>query len=96
MNRFTSEEQIIKLIDKFRGDIAGLNQQAAELDHLADCLKTTAESHRIPRLRERAETIRNQVAWREGRLKTLGEKLAEFRTPQLPIIDNGDTSIPTA
>ena len=30
----------------------------------------------------------------ERRIPYLGEKLAEFRTLQLPVIDNGDPSIP--
>lgn len=96
MNRFTSEQEILDLIDKYRLEIDDLKKRADSRDHLADCLKSTEEAHRIPGIRDSADQIRNGCEWRIGRLKTLGEKLSEMRTPQLPGADNGDTSVPTS
>lgn len=96
MKRFTSKEEIVFLIDKYTSEMLDLARQAESKDHLADCLRTTEESHRIPRLREAAEKIRSQREWRNGRLRTLGEKLSEFQTPTLPGVGITDTSIPSS
>ena len=95
MKRFETERQIIVLIDKYREQIAAIKGAAEAKDHLADCLRTTEESNRIPELRAAGETLRARVKWMEGRLETLGQKLSEIRTPQLPGVDNGDNSVTT-
>lgn len=96
MKRFHSEAEILVQIDRYKCLIAEINGAAENKDHLADMLKTTSEASRIPDLRKEAEHIRSRAKWMEGRLKTLGDKLSEFRTPQLPVVDNGDPSIPTS
>lgn len=96
MKRFTSKEQIIELIDKFKQQRGDMCLRVHDLEFLASRLLGTCESHRITSIRDQAEKIRAQISWRETRLKNLGEKLSEFQTPQLPGVDNGDSSIPTS
>lgn len=96
MKRFTSAAQIIDLIDKFKAQHDEMCIRVHDLEFLSSRLLGTCEQHRITTIREQAEKIRAQISWRETRLKNLGEKLSEFQTPQLPGVDNGDSSIPTS
>jgi hypothetical protein len=93
--RFESSGEIVALIDEYHTEISDIQSQIASKNHLADCLRSTEEAHRIPELRKRSESLSNGIAWREGRLLTLKDKLAEFKTPQIPAMDDGDKSIPS-
>ncbi len=95
MKRFNTEQEILDKIDKYHLEMRWLDGKAESKDHLADSLRGTEEANRIEQLRKDAETIRNERKWREGRLESLKQQLAVFRTPQLAGVDNGDPSIPT-
>lgn len=95
MKRFSSPDEILALIDTYHKEMWSLSTKADEIDHLADQLRGTSEAHRIEGLRQQSDKIRKQVLWREARLRTLGDRLAEIQTPQLAAIDNGDNSIPS-
>ena len=96
MKRFTNQQQIVDLIDKFNAENKRFCVLAHDLDFLSSRLAGTMEYHRVEQVRRQADDIRRQISWRETRLKNLGDKLSEFQTPQLPGVDNGDTSIPTS
>lgn len=91
--RYHSEEQILALIDKFRTQAADLERKANENDERADALRGTSESCNIEGLRAIAEKQRKGISWRLTRIQTLGELLAVMRTPKLPALDDGDTSV---
>lgn len=93
--RFTSEQEIIELIDKYKAEEAAFMKDASEDDILADNLRYTKEASRISGLRDEAEKKRTQAAWRRGRLETLKQKLGEFRSGLLPECGD-DTSVQTA
>lgn len=95
MKRFTSEEEITSLIDRFNHDIVALDESIDSKDHLADSLRPTEEAWRIDGIREKIERLKKQVDWRRTRIKNLGHTLATFRTPLLPTIE-GDNSVPTS
>jgi hypothetical protein len=92
--RFTTKDEIIALIDKYKAEHAKMCVRVHDLEFLSSRLLGTCEQHRVSSIREQADKIRAQISWRETRLGNLGEKLAEFQTPQLPGVDNGDVSIP--
>ena len=92
--RFTTKDEIIVLIDKYKAEHAAMCVRVHDLEFLVNRLLGTCEQSRVSGLREQAEKIRAQISWRETRLGNLGEKLSEFQTPQLPGVDNGDVSIP--
>ncbi len=96
MKRFTSAEQIITLIDRYKAEVVKITQKFSDKTHLAKQLSGTCEWQRVQPLRDEADYCLKQISWRETRLKNLGDKLSEFQTPQLPGVDNGDTSIPTS
>lgn len=96
MKRFTSEEEIIQLIDRFNTEIVALGESVDSKEHLADSLRSTEEAWRIDGIRERVSRLKKQIDWRHTRVQNLGHTLAEFRTPQLPGVDNGDRSVPTS
>ena len=91
--RFDHERQITDLIDQYIREKEELLEDAAADDHLADVLRDTKEAHRIARIRNDADAKRKRAKWRDGRLETLKEKLAEFRTKQLPgLSDDGSVA----
>lgn len=92
--RFTTKDEIVAMIDKYKAEHAEMCPIEHGLELLAIRLIGTCEEYRIPNLRAQAEKIRAKISWRETRLQNLGEKLSEFMTSQLPGIDNGDLSIP--
>lgn len=94
MKRFTTEEEILEVIDTYHQEMLSLSFSADSKDQLADKLRDTEEAYRIEGLRQQSYKLRKQVLWREARLVTLGERLSVMRTPQLVGVDNGDTSIP--
>lgn len=95
MPRFTTEKEITDLIDQYIKEQAELRADADSDDVLADALRMTKEAGRIRGLRDGAEQKRKQAAWREGRLRTLKSKLAEFRTIELPSCET-DGSVTTS
>lgn len=92
--RFTTKDEIVAMIDKYKAEHAAMCVRVHDLEFLANRLLGTCEQHRMSTIRDQAERIRAQISWRETRLQNLGEKLSEFMTSQLPGIDNGDLSIP--
>jgi hypothetical protein len=92
--RYHTEQSIIKRIDKYHDkhqstmvEIAALDQQIAALK-VQDALphKISAKMDVIERLEKRDERIIR-------RLNRLKEKLAEFRTPLLSFVNDGDQSV---
>lgn len=81
---FKDESEILALIDRYHLDIQEINAKVSDTSQLADHLRGTCESSRIPGLRADCDRMSNEVAWREGRLDTLKEILAEYRTLPLP------------
>lgn len=79
MKRYETEQQIIADIDDAHKKLAALESQVAKLDH------GSFEEQRL------LVTIGNL---KSKRLVYLKQKLGEFRTPQLPTLDNGDRSVP--
>jgi len=96
MKRFTTKEQIIRLIDAYAQDNIRLMWHIQDLENLANRLVGTIEYHRVAGIRDRADVAKKKMSWRETRLKNLGDKLSEFQTPMLPGVDDGDQSIPTS
>ena len=94
--RFKSEAEIVELIDQYRHDIAETNGVIDDLEQLITALRTTCEAYRIMGLRQDIERHTRQVAWREGRLETLKQALAEFLTAPIPGVIDGDTSVAAA
>jgi len=88
--KFKDEAEVIALIDKYLKDIASTMASIRDKDHLADQLRNTCEASRIPGLRAEVETMHVEIAWREGRLETLKEILAEFRTLELPFDEKAE------
>ena len=93
MKRYTTEEQIIKDIDKCYAKAAALSKEAEDLDRIADELfkyPDAVEDAKLKRsdagrMRLTANNLLNKKA------KKLGEKLSEFRTATLSFTD--DTSV---
>lgn len=89
-NKFESEEEVIRLIDKYREDIKSDLTHIEQYNELADSLRLTCWAHKIAGLRDEIETYHRQIEWRTGRLATLGEILAEMRTMELPFKDTSN------
>jgi len=92
-NRFVDKEEIIKVIDFYKGEREQLLKGADEDDILADHLRETKEAWRIERLRDDATEKRKRAAWRDARIRSLGESLAVIQTPELPTMKT-DGSVP--
>lgn len=95
MKRFTTEEEILEVIDTYHQEMLKLSFSADSKDQLADKLRDTEEAYRIEGLRQQSAKLRKQVLWREARLVTLGERLSVMRTPMIPQLNDGDTTIPS-
>jgi hypothetical protein len=84
MKRFYKDEaEVVELIDRYLNEIVQTNQEIVNKDLLCTRLRDTMEGNRISGLREDIKILTREVAWREGRLATLKEILAEMRTLQL-------------
>ena len=92
-SRFKDKDEIEKLIKFYRAEADLLMWGASEDDTLADHLRDTKESWRIANVRAEAESKRKRAAWRETRIKSLSDKLAEILTPELPGCET-DGSVP--
>jgi len=101
--RFQTEQEIIDAIDNCKTQSLHLQHRAEVLEEgIKDMLAEASETGGIDlnceqinydkrdavRLRKRAASLI------DVRLVKLKHKLAEFRTPQIPVLDNGDVSIP--
>lgn len=94
--RYRTEEQILERIERSKTLAAESLARADLADMAADNLfqdvlkleEAKQKREEAHRLRRRATRIMDHL------LHQLGEKLSEFRTPQLPVLDNGDRSIP--
>lgn len=82
--KFETEAEVIALIDKYHAEIKHDLCEIETFNVLADALRMTREAHRIPKIRDEVETFHRQIEWRQGRLETLREILAEMRTLELP------------
>lgn len=96
--RYTSEEQIIKEIDRCKQTAE--TSFHYEVQYRAEVAQLKAENNPenqwiIEEKTKMADRARVRgINLMEKRLKKLSEKLAEFRTRLLPCCDDGDTSIP--
>ena len=92
--RFTTKEQIIAAIDKTILKSQRYLKKAAEADALADELFKKGE--RIPEakdLREIAEYKRKVgLSLLHSTAKKLGDKLSEFMTQPMPLLEDGSVS----
>jgi hypothetical protein len=82
--KFDTESEVIALIDKYHDDIKHDLCEIETFSVLADALRMTREAYRIPRIRDEVETFHRQIEWRQGRLESLRDILAELRTLELP------------
>ena len=96
MKRYNTEAEILEAIESCYKKAAELTTKADEIDK--ECVELrhfygTSEQIAYKRLEEK------RLRGKSFRLlnvkaKKLGEKLSEFRTSQLPALDNHDPSIP--
>lgn len=94
--RYRTETEILERIDRAREMAKNAIADAGLADMVADNLfqdvlkieEAKQKREEAHRLRRRATRITDVL------LHQLGQKLSEFRTPQLPVLDNGDRSIP--
>ncbi len=91
---FTSPDIIIAWIDKYQRDIPKLQQRIADNAVLADKLRETKESFRVPEIRRDCQLIEKRIEWRLARLRKLGELLAEVKTLSLPHMENTHAPAP--
>lgn len=93
--RFLTANQIRDEIDAYKLKYQKFTDQAAALDMKADEMARQGfDSESINWNREQAKRVRATAARiKEVRLVKLKEKLAEWMTPQLPGLDNGDRSV---
>lgn len=104
--RYASEAEIIERIDKKKQQAVTAEKESWVLDRRAEeCLQESAktkvrgESYALVKeakdCREQAVKLRRKAELiLDKHLPELKKKLAEFRTPQIPAVDNGDQSIP--
>ncbi len=97
-NRFYTEQEIISAIDdaKSKAKKHLLNAETYEMEIKALQLRAAPQEEWM--IEEKSKMARHErklaTALLDVRCKWLGEKLAEFRTMLLPIIDDQDRSIP--
>jgi len=104
--RFKSEEEILKAIEDKRAFVEKLKQRAENHvkraheiwdaiqewpdgdDRIREASRGRAQKEKAERLFNRAESVQTRY------ISRLINKLAVFRTDQLPALDNNDRSIP--
>lgn len=94
--RYYNETEILRDIDKWKGKVIRLKQAADALDIRADQFVKAGPEHKedVAYNREQAQKKRKAALRIEGRkLVQLKNKLAEFRTAELPTMSTGDKSI---
>lgn len=82
--KFKDEAEVLALIDRYKDEISKTVIRICDKGMLAERLRDTCEASRVPGIRDEIETMGVEIAWREGRLETLKEILAEIRTMELP------------
>lgn len=104
--RWTDEAEIIKRIDKKKQQAVDAEKESWDLDRragelLQESAKTKSQRDIYGLVKEAQECQDQAIKLRrkaelilDKHLPVLKNKLAEFRTPQIPVIDNGDSSIP--
>lgn len=104
--RYTDESEIISKIDKLKTKAVECEKESWKLDREAQEL--LFESARVKSATECGELVvrskecktkaikirRTAELILDKHLPELKNKLTAFRTPQIPVIDNGDASIP--
>jgi len=80
----TDEGVTLAWIDKYHQDIETMQREIYDKNILADKLRETTESYRVPEIRKRCDMIEKRIDWRLRRLKHLGQELSEIRTLPLP------------
>ena len=96
MKRYQNESQILKDVEKSRKNLAQHLLVADNHDRQADHLFNSGpEFVEDAGLNREQAKIQRRKAYRieNNRIPFLIQKLAEFRTPMLPTIDDGDPSI---
>ena len=97
-DRFYTEQEILSAIDdaKLKAKKHLLNAETYEMEIKALQLRGNPSEEWM--IEEKSKMARHErklaTSLLDVRCKWLGEKLAEFRTLLLPIIDDGDRSIP--
>lgn len=92
MKRYTDPNQLIAKMDEYILERDAILEEVEDINHLADSLRNTIESHRIEGLRAKAQAKLLRANWRTRRLETMKQALAELRTPELPEI-SGDGGV---
>jgi|ERR1035437_1556142 hypothetical protein len=96
MKRYQNESQILKDVEKARKDLSRHLSTADNYDLVANHQFLAGPEHveNAGFNREQAKKCRRKAYRIENnRLPFLKQKLAEFQTPMLPAIDDGDPSI---
>ncbi len=82
--RFSSEAEILELIDKRQANIKAWHVEADELDKAADVLIREGRCDYTATIREKALKLRKRAVNSEAGMASLKALLAEFRTQVLP------------
>lgn len=95
--RYKNEEQILKAIDR---NNAAIHTISLEIDRIEGILAPGLTRSRTPQwqiegLEMELHRLKRSLAARSGeKRQRLADCLSIFRTPQIPVLDNGDTSVP--
>lgn len=95
--RYKSEEQILAAIDKNNQAIDSISYSLAdvELALKPSISRERLESWQVEELERQRTLLHRSLAIRTGRKRErLADALSTFKTPQLPVVDNGDPSVP--
>jgi len=93
--RWHSEASIIRSIDTYSVKLRDAGLQLVSLEQrIKLALASGAELWFVNKLRDDQALNDRRIIRIEQKLQRLKTKLAEFRTPQLVGVDNGDRSIP--
>lgn len=95
--RYRSSQQICREIDEYKSKSARFMLQANKLDAEAEGYIRSGLNLQLAEDRQLEAKRLRKKAYRieQHRLPYLGQKLAEFNTPMLKALDDGDLSIST-
>lgn len=97
-DRFTCEKEIIAAIDRARENATTLLRYAETYEMEIKALRIRGAPEETWMIEEKEKQAKHHrkraTSLLDTRCKWLGEKLSEFRTRQLPALDNGDSTIP--